>query len=169
MLIYKQTYNKLFSETGFLRTVFVGKTKMLFALLLLLPILFFKFVSAPQVYADDGYRFLITATNPSNGATNIPINIQTGATGQSCSTQNNYAVCTILIGLGINPKSGIGYPIIDESSINSSSIVVSSPNDSGINAHYQGKQECGGCGDFYHSFRIKVDPFVNTVKRLILD
>jgi len=156
MPIYRQIYNNLFSKTGFLQARFIRKTKILLVPFLLL-VLFFKFVSVPQVYADNGYRFLITATNPSNGATNIPINIQTGATGQSCSTQNNYAVCTILIGLGIspsNPKSGIGYPIIDESSINSNSIVISSPNDSGINAHYQGKQECGGCGDFYHSFTI---------------
>lgn len=80
MLIYRQTYNKLFSKIGFLQAGFAKKTKMLSVLFLLLPILFFKFISISQVYADDGYRFLITATNPSNGATNIPINIQTGAT-----------------------------------------------------------------------------------------
>lgn len=157
MSIYRQTCNKLFSKTGFLKTGFAKKTKILFVFLLL-PVLFFKFVFVPQVYADDGYRFLIAATNPSNGATNIPINIQTGATGQICSTQNNYAVCTILIGLGIspsNPKSGIGYPVIDESSISPNTIIVSSPDDSDVSVGYVGKSECGGCGDFYHSFSIR--------------
>ena len=123
----------------------------------LFDLIFFKFSLTSQVYADNSYHFVITATNPQNGANDVPINLKTNATGQSCSTQNNYAVCSMIIGIGIsptNPKTGIGYPIIDESSVNSNSIIVSSSDNSKINVRFQGKQECSDCGDFYHSFSI---------------
>jgi hypothetical protein len=120
-------------------------------------IIFFKFNLASSVYADDSYYFLITATNPPNGANNVPINLKANAFGQGCSTQNDYEVCGLIIGIGIspnNPKTGIGYPIVDESSVNSNSIIVSSSDNNKINVRFQGKQECSNCGDFYHSFSI---------------
>lgn len=107
------------------------------------------------------YHYVITATNPSNGAVNIPQNLQTGATGSACTTisNSNSTICTIMVGLGIgnnNPKTGIGYPIISSDTVNSESISISSPNDSGLSVKLSGSSECGNCGDFYHSFSFNI-------------
>jgi len=111
------------------------------------------------VYASTDYRFVITDTIPSDNDEDIPINIHTGETGERCSIQNNYKVCTVNIGLGIspeNPKSGIGYPKIDKSSVNKDTIEISSNDSTKVYPKFNGDQECGDCGDFYHSFFINL-------------
>jgi len=110
-------------------------------------------------YASTDYRFIITDTIPSNNDTDVPINMHSSETGERCSIQNNYKVCTINIGLGIspeNPKSGIGYPKIDKSSVNKDTIKISSNDSTKIYPKFNGDQECGDCGDFYHSFFINL-------------
>jgi len=109
-------------------------------------------------------RYTITATNPSSGATNIPQNLQTGQTGSVCTSSNNGTVCSIMVGLGIdssNSVKGVGYPVIDQSTVNSSTIQISSPSDSGLSVIWAGSGESGGGGDYYHDFKFYVTTSTN--------
>ena len=133
--------------------------RVLTILFLLLSFLLININVKSIVYASTDYRFVITDTIPSDNDEDIPINIHTGETGERCSIQNNYKVCTVNIGLGIspeNPKSGIGYPKIDKSSVNKDTIEISSNDSTKVYPKFNGDQECGDCGDFYHSFFINL-------------
>lgn len=164
MLIYRQTYNKLFSKTGFLQAGFARKTKILSVLFLLLPILFFKFIYVSQVNANlDDSIFIIKATWPADGSTNIPVDLKSGLAGSSYSDQPG--IGNIAIGYGTDLSGGCGnppncpnIPDIKSDSINQSTITISSPNDPDIAIKYIGKQECyGECygsDSFYHNFSI---------------
>ncbi len=99
---------------------------------------------------DQGMRYIITSTSPSNGSTNIPQNLQSGETGSICTKTNEETICAIRIGLGIdynNSVKGVGYPKIDTGTINSSTIQISSPSDSGISVKWGGSAD-GSAADF---------------------
>lgn len=133
--------------------------RVLTILFLLLSFLLININVKSIVYASTDYRFVITDTIPSDSDEDVPINMHTGETGERCSIQNDYKVCTVNIGLGIspeNPKSGIGYPKIDKSSVNKDTIEISSNDSTKVYPKFNGDQECGDCGDFYHSFFINL-------------
>ncbi len=99
---------------------------------------------------DTSMRYTITETSPSNGSTNIPQNLQSGETGSICTKTNEEIICAIRVGLGIdynNSIKGVGYPKIDTGTINSSTIQISSPNDSGISVRWGGSAD-GSDADF---------------------
>lgn len=164
MPIYRQTYNKLFSRAGFLQGGFARKTKTLSVLFLFLSIPFLKFISVPQVNANlDDSIFIIKATWPADGSTNIPVDLKSGLAGSSYSDPPG--IGSIAIGYGTDLSGGCGnppncpnIPDIKSDSINPSTITISSPNDPDIAIKYSGKQECyGECygsDSFYHNFSI---------------
>lgn len=102
--------------------------------LTLLSLVTFSLFHSRTVCADS-----TIATYPSNGATNVPQNLD----GHGyCSTTNNGKACTLVIGVGVTP-----------SYLNkNSTITVSSPSDSGLSVKWAGESEGWGHGDgFYHS------------------
>lgn len=130
----------------------------------LIATLFLAFFShSPAVIHAQEMRYTITATTPSSGATNIAQNLQSGQTGSVCTSSNDGTVCNIMVGLGIdssNSVKGVGYPVIDQSTVNSSNIRISSPSDSGLSAIWAGSGEGVG-GDFYHDFKFYVTTSTN--------
>ncbi len=93
---------------------------------------------------NNNYEFVITATNPTNGESNVPTNLKDG------NCQNQY--CALIIGLGNSDKSpkGQGYPYLVQDSLNSSTLQVSGPN-SPSQIKIMGSSEGGNNPNFYHS------------------
>jgi len=99
------------------------------------------FVNAQE---NTNYEFIITATNPTNGESNVPTNLKDG------NCQNQY--CALIVGLGNSDKSpkGQGYPFLVQDSLSSSAIQISGPNyPSQIKV--MGSSEGGNEQNFYHS------------------
>lgn len=119
----------------------------------------FLFGLPTKSFADD-MRYTITFTSPNSGSTNVPQNLENGQTGSVCTKTNGETVCSIRVGLGIdanNSVKGVGYPKIDTSTLNSSTVQVSSSNDSGLSVIWAGSAE-GVDADFKFYITTNTNP-----------
>lgn len=98
------------------------------------------FLSSSSVYAnpDDG-MFVIKSTWPSNGQTNVPINLISGFAGSVSSG----GIGSLVIGYGTDIYDGSGVPDIKGESINQSTITIMASGDPGIYIAYRGNSS--GC------------------------
>lgn len=117
------------------------------------------FLSSSSIYANlDDSIFVIKSTWPSNGQTNVPIDLISGLTGSVTSG----GIGTISIGYGTDYSGGCGepphcpnIPDIRSDSINSSTIAISSPNDPGVSIIYRGNSSgCFGVDGACHGLLI---------------
>lgn len=123
-------------------------------------IFFFQSGSKVKANLDDSI-FVIKTTWPTNGQTNVPIDLKSGLTGSTYV--NPPGIGNIAIGYGTDLSGGCGnpghcpeIPDINMSSVNSSVITISSPNDPDIQIKSSGSGTCyGQCYNddgFYYNF-----------------
>ena len=116
------------------------------------------------IYANlDDSIFVVKSTYPINGQTNVPIDLKSGLAGSSYSDPPG--IGNIAVGYGTDLSGGCGnpghcpeIPDINMGSINSSTVIISSPNDSTVTLRAGGNGTCyGQCynsDDFYYNFSI---------------
>lgn len=117
----------------------------------------FQLIPISRVYANlDDSIFVIKATWPENGQTNVPVDLKSGLTGSSYSDPPG--IGNIAISYGTDVSGGCGeppdcpnIPDIKNDSINSSTIAISSPNDPNISIKFSGRQDGNGS---FHNFSI---------------
>lgn len=127
---------------------------------------FLAFFLSPKSIVNanlDETIFVIKAVWPSNGQTNVPIDLKSGLTGSSYS--NPPGIGNIAIGYGTDLSGGCGnpghcpeIPDINMGSVNSLTITISSPDDTEIVIRAGGNGTCyGQCynnDDFYYNFSV---------------
>lgn len=134
------------------------KNRRLMVLITLILAIFSLVVQSVKAESNE-MHYVISGTRPGNGENNVPPNLETGATGSTCSSSGYGNICSIMIGLGIasdNSLKAIGYPKITNDLFTSDKVTISSPNDPNISTRWSGEQEWGGGGNFYHNFQFTV-------------
>ncbi len=138
--------------------------KIRLTLLLLSFPFFFRHIPTRFVYANlDDSIFVIKATWPADGSTNIPVDLKSGLSGSSYSDPPG--IGNIAVGYGTDLSGGCGdppncpnIPSIKSDSISPLTITISSSNDPNIAIKYHGNGvcygDCYGSESFYHNFSI---------------
>lgn len=127
--------------------LFPAKSGKYMKINILVCLLFLVFISSSflvNAQENNNYEFVITATSPANGESNVPTNLK----GGTCQKQ----YCSLTIGLGNSDNSpkGKGYPFLVQDSLNSSTVQISGPNPPS-QIKIMGSSEGGSDPKFYHS------------------
>ncbi|MCR4313603.1 MAG: hypothetical protein NUV58_05115 [Candidatus Roizmanbacteria bacterium] len=134
------------------------KNKRLMILITTILVIFSLVVRSVKAESNE-MHYVISGTRPGNEENNVPPNLETGATGSTCSSSGYGNICSIMIGLGIasdNSLKAIGYPKITNDLFTSDKVTISSSNDPNISTRWSGEQEWSGGGNFYHNFQFTV-------------